>query len=319
MKMDDLMIQNTKEPLANSPFKDLTAKDRVDLHLHSTFSDGTETPEAILRAAAAANIKALALTDHDTLAGISKAQKAGDAVGIPVIAGAELSTAWKGKEIHIVGLFLDTQDPVFKKELSEMLAKRIDRNKKMAQLLTQRGLPVDYDELERESRGTVTRANFARYMLQKGYVNSIAQAFAEYIGDGCPCFVSREKTPAVKAVQMIHENGGAAVLAHPLQYHLGKDGLKDLVQSLAEAGLDGIECYYSTFTPSDTCDMLALASQFDLLASGGSDFHGKNKPDIALGTGRGSLFVPGDLVYPLQKKAWSWRQKATNEGKDREF
>ena len=287
----------------------LTETERVDLHVHSTFSDGTATPREIVQMAAAAGLSAIALTDHDTAAGVREAQEAGDQLGLPVIPGAELSTQWKTKEIHIVGLFLDPDDEVFRDRLDDMRDGRDRRNRKMAELLTQRGMPIHYDELQARSGGTITRANFARYMLEKGYVNSIAQAFAEYIGDRCPCYVAREKTPAAAAVQMIHENGGAAILAHPLQYHLGKDGLDELVGQLADAGLDGIECWYSSFTAADTRDMLALAAKFHLLPSGGSDFHGANKPDIALGTGRGSLFVPGSTVAPIMARHEYWDGK----------
>lgn len=279
-----------------------TDTDRVDLHVHSTFSDGTLTPGEIVQTAAESGLSAIALTDHDTAAGVKEAQEAGRRLGMPVIPGAELSTQWKTREVHIVGLFLDPEDETFREELDDMRDGRDRRNRKMAQLLTRRGIPVDYDELAGRSVGTVTRANFARYMLEKGYIHSIAQAFAEYIGDGCPCYVAREKTPAQEAVKMIHENGGVAVLAHPLQYHLGHDGLCDLVRQLADAGLDGIECWYSSFSPSDTRDMLEIAGAFHLLPSGGSDFHGANKPDIALGTGRGNLFVPGSALTALEKR-----------------
>ena len=292
----------------------LTDADRIDLHIHSTFSDGTLTPSEIVRTAADAGLSAIALTDHDTIAGVYEAQEAGKKLDLPVIPGAELSTQWKSKEVHIVGLFLDPEDDVFRKELDDMRDGRDRRNRKMAEKLTQRGIPVDYDVLAAQCGGTVTRANFARYMLDKGYIHSIAQAFAEYIGDGCPCYVAREKTPAQEAVRMIHENGGIAVLAHPLQYHLGHDGLVGLTRQLTDAGLDGIECWYSSFTPSDTQDMLGIAAMFHLLPSGGSDFHGANKPDIALGSGRGSLFVPGSALPPLQARHESRKQEAHASG-----
>jgi predicted metal-dependent phosphoesterase TrpH len=287
-----------------------TDTDRVDLHVHSTYSDGTCTPEQIVQDAVAARLSCLALTDHDTMAGVKEAQEAGIRAGLPVIAGAELSTQWKSREIHIVGLFLNPDDAVFREQLDDMRDGREKRNRKMAGLITQRGMPIDYDELKARSGGTITRANFARYMLEKGYINSIEQAFAEYIGDKCPCYVPREKTPAADAVKMIHENGGAAILAHPMQYKLGHDGLDELVGHLTGAGLDGIECWYSSFTPADTQDILEIAKRFSLLPSGGSDFHGANKPDIQLGTGRGSLFVPGSVVSRIAERADSWKKKS---------
>lgn len=281
--------------------------DRVDLHVHSTFSDGTCTPAQIVEKARDSHLSCIALTDHDTCAGVKEAQETGRRFGLPVIPGAELSTQWKAKEVHIVGLFLNPDDPVFTEQLDEMRDGRERRNRQMAELLTQRGMPIDYEELKRRSGGTITRANFARYMLEKGYINSIAQAFAEYIGDRCPCYVTRQKTPAEEAVKMIHANGGAAILAHPLQYHLGHDGLWELVGTLKDTGLDGIECWYSTFTPADTRDILEIADRFGLLPSGGSDFHGANKPNISLGTGQGSLFVPGSIVRAIADRAGTYK------------
>ena len=290
----------------------------IDLHTHSTKSDGTFSPEELVRYAQLKGLSAIALTDHDTADGIEEALLAADKLRkeaamsplsnspvIPeVIPGVELSTEYRGRDIHIVGLFIDWKDPEFVSKLREFADARIYRNQKMCRLLTEGDYPVDYDELQSHFPDTViTRAHFAQYMLEKGFISSIDEAFRRLIGDDCPFFVPREKISPQAGVSFLLQYGAVPVLAHPLQYKMSDVQLRELLASLCEYGLSGIEVFYSGYKPSDTAYLSRLAEEFGLLPSGGSDFHGSRKKGLDLGTGYGHLYVPETLLPPLRAKA----------------
>ena len=290
----------------------------IDLHTHSTKSDGTFSPEELVRYAQLKGLSAIALTDHDTADGIEEALLAADKLRkeaamsplsnspvIPeVIPGVELSTEYRGRDIHIVGLFIDWKDPEFVSKLREFADARIYRNQKMCRLLTEGDYPVDYDELQSHFPDTViTRAHFAQYMLEKGFISSIDEAFRRLIGDDCPFFVPREKISPHDGVSFLLQYGAVPILAHPLQYKMSDVQLRELLASLCEYGLSGIEVFYSGYKPSDTAYLSRLAEEFGLLPSGGSDFHGSRKKGLDLGTGYGHLYVPETLLPPLRAKA----------------
>ena len=290
----------------------------IDLHTHSTKSDGTFSPEELVRYAQLKGLSAIALTDHDTADGIEEALLAADKLRkeaamsplsnspvIPeVIPGVELSTEYRGRDIHIVGLFIDWKDPEFVSKLREFADARIYRNQKMCRLLTEGDYPVDYDELQSNFPDTViTRAHFAQYMLEKGFISSIDEAFRRLIGDDCPFFVPREKISPQAGVSFLLQYGAVPVLAHPLQYKMSDVQLRELLASLCEYGLSSIEVFYSGYKPSDTAYLSRLAEEFGLLPSGGSDFHGSRKKGLDLGTGYGHLYVPETLLPPLRAKA----------------
>ena len=290
----------------------------IDLHTHSTKSDGTFSPEELVRYAQLKGLSASALTDHDTADGIEEALLAADKLRkeaamsplsnspvIPeVIPGVELSTEYRGRDIHIVGLFIDWKDPEFVSKLREFADARIYRNQKMCRLLTEGDYPVDYDELQSHFPDTViTRAHFAQYMLEKGFISSIDEAFRRLIGDDCPFFVPREKISPQAGVSFLLQYGAVPVLAHPLQYKMSDVQLRELLASLCEYGLSSIEVFYSGYKPSDTAYLSRLAEEFGLLPSGGSDFHGSRKKGLDLGTGYGHLYVPETLLPPLRAKA----------------
>ena len=279
----------------------------VDLHVHSTCSDGTFTPEELVDYAIKKGLTAFALTDHDTVSGLDRAINYAESlrhtpVQIPeVIPGIELSTEYQGKDIHMVGLFIDYHQPDFARYLEDFIHSRENRNKKMCALLQEHGIDITYEALLAEFPGAViTRAHFARYLLSHGYIQSLKEAFDRYVGDRCPCFVPREKVTPAQAVELILGAGGVPVLAHPILYHMSDDRLETRVAELKSIGLIGIEAIYSTYNTAEERQIRGLASKYGLKISGGSDFHGANKPKIDLGTGWGKLYVPDEVLEKLR-------------------
>lgn len=283
----------------------------VDLHVHSTESDGTLTPIEVMHAAKEAGLSALALTDHDTASGIAKAKAAATECGIELIPGIELSTEYelptkKGdrKEIHIVGLYIDPDNEQLQKKTKEFRDCRNSRNEVMIEALRNEGFDITMEDVIAENPDSViTRANIARYLFEHGQIKSVAEAFDKYIGDGCKCYVGRFKVTPMDAVTLIHEAGGIAILAHPLLYHLSSVTLQHLIDNLKEVGLDGIEAIYSTHTTGEEQLVKRIAAENHLLISGGSDFHGANKPLIKLGKGRGHLYIPYSVLENIKKAA----------------
>ena len=265
----------------------------IDLHVHSNCSDGTYTPEELVAYALEKGLKAFALTDHDTTAGIARAQRAASGTGLELIPGIELSTEYKGKDIHILGLGIDPENAYFQDQLLRFQNARNLRNEKMIEKLREHGIDITLEQMRACFPDSVwTRAHFARYLFDHGYVKEMWDAFDLYLGDHAACFIPREKVTPFQAVQLIHEGGGYAVLAHPLLYRLGEEPLNLLVKTLTGCGLDGIEAIYSTNRFSDEADMRQLARRYGLAITGGSDFHGSNKPSIDLGCGKGNLRIP---------------------------
>lgn len=278
----------------------------IDLHVHSNHSDGTLSPEELVTLAIKSNVSAFALTDHDTVSGIPKAKKAAacaSSSGTPVtlISGTEISAAYKKKDIHILGLFINEQDPVLQQALEEAVTARDLRNEKMAECFRSLGIPLTLDDLRRENPDTViTRAHFANYLIGHNFVKTSQEAFRRYLGYDSPCFIPREYMPPERAISLILNAGGIPVLAHPLLYKLPPEELESLLKRLTDAGLKGLEVYYSSNTGFDEQICYGLANRFHLLMTGGTDFHGANKPNLFLGTGRNhNLNIPEQLLEPL--------------------
>lgn len=285
----------------------------IDLHVHSTCSDGTLTPKELVEYALTHKITAFALTDHDAVAGLDEAifyskeysGKVSEAnppgAGVEVIPGIELSTEYEGRDIHMVGLFIDYKNKTFTKHLEDFVASRTNRNIKMCSLLREHGIEITYEELERYFPDSViTRAHYAKYMLDKGYVKSRQEAFDRYVGDHAPCYIPRTKVTPVQAIELIHGAGGLAVLAHPTLYHMGTEKLSTLIECLKDAGLDAMEGIYSTYSATETREMQSLARKYNLAVSGGSDFHGANKPGLQFGTGYGKLYIHEEILDRLK-------------------
>ena len=280
----------------------------VDLHVHSNCSDGSMSPKELVDLAVEKKLSAFALTDHDTVNGITEALNRAhywheNGVEIEVIPGIEFSSEYKGRDIHIVGIDIDYTSENFQKYLTDFVNARIERNKKMCKNLQAVGIDISYEKLMAEyPNAVVTRAHYARFLFEHGYTSSMKEAFERYVGDHTKYFVPREKVTPLQAVSLILEADGIPILAHPVLYGLGKTALDTLVSELKDGGLIGIEAVYSTYTPSDERDIKALALKYDLAISGGSDFHGKAKPDIDLATGRGKLFVHEGILKGLRDK-----------------
>ena len=277
---------------------------RIDLHLHTTHSDGSFSTRDVMAFAKQAGVTALAITDHDIVEGIAEATAIGAELGIEVVPGVEISSRLGESELHILGYFLNWTDPLLAQRLSSLRDSRHTRNPKIVQRLNELGIPITYEEV-RALAGTesVGRPHIARLLMEKKFVTSAKEAFDRYLANGRPAFVDRELPLPAQAVQWIREAGGVPVLAHPTWVRTSADGLRTLVRDLKVTGLGGIEVHYSTHTPSQTTEYLELAKQCDLVVTGGSDFHGVTKPDIEVGIGRGQLKVSEKLLDPLRKAA----------------
>lgn len=289
----------------------------IDLHVHSNCSDGTLSPEELVSAAVEAGLSAFALTDHDTVAGIETAGRLAAQAGIEFIPGIELSTHYtiprtssrlehgnpREKEIHIVGLFINADSPVLQQKLQEFRRCRNERNATMVSALQKEGFSITMEALMEENRGcTVTRANIARFLLEHGMIQTRQEAFDKYIGDGCRCYVGRFLITPMDAVELIHQAGGIAVLAHPILYRLDMDTLKHLIDDLKDVGLDGIEAIYATYTAGEERLVKKLAQENGLAISGGSDFHGANKPHIHLGRCMDGRTIPYEVLEHLKER-----------------
>lgn len=273
----------------------------VDLHTHSNKSDGTLSPAQLVHAAYDAGLDAVALTDHDTAEGLAEAMAAvktlDDSRSFEFIPGIELSVSYMDRELHIVGLYLDTDSPGFLTALNALQQNRDARNEKMIRNMNQAGIDITMDKLRQDQGGGVlTRANFASYLLHTGVIASIQEGFDKYLDREKPFYVSREYMNPASAIDLIHRAGGLSILAHPLMYHLLEKELDTAVSTLCSLGLDGLETWYSSNLGNDLQRMKKLADKYHLLYSGGSDFHGANKPQIKIGRGRGKLFIPYDIV-----------------------
>lgn len=277
----------------------------IDLHVHSNCSDGTFSPAELAAYAAKKGLAAFALTDHDTADGIAEAQQAASKHQVELVPGIEFSTEYDGRELHILGLDIQPEQEDFARHLDFFQKSRENRNEEMARLLRERaGFDVYLEEIQEANKDSlITRAHFGRWLVDKGYVSSIKEVFSRFIGDGCPCFVPKQYTEPKNAIRLIRDAGGIAVLAHPLLYRFSDEKLAACAADLKEAGLQGLEAVYSNNTGSDERRMRDLAEKLGLKISGGSDFHGKNKPLIDLGTGKGSLKIPYEVLEELRHRA----------------
>ena len=280
----------------------------IDLHVHSNHSDGTCSPEELVALAQASEVSVFALTDHDTVSGVCSAKEAAaksatSGPEVNVIAGVEISAAYKKKDIHILGLFVDETNPVLLSALEEAVTARDARNEHMAERFRALGIPLTLEDLRLMNPDTViTRAHFANYLIKHGHVKSSQEAFSRYLGYDSPCFVPREYMQPERAISLILQAGGIPVLAHPLLYKLPPAELEALIKRLSDAGLKGLEVYYSSNTNFDEQICFGLANRFGLLMTGGTDFHGDNKPNLYLGTGRNdNLNIPEQLLEPLYR------------------
>ncbi len=275
-------------------------KNYIDLHVHSTASDGTLSPSEVVRYAIEKNLYAIALTDHDTVDGIEEAKSVADDK-IIVVPGIEISADFNGTDLHILGLNIDYHHKEFLDKINECKRLRIERNKKMIAKMNECGFPITEEYMEEKygTKASVTRAHFARYLLEEGYVKTKDEAFKKYLNKGGPCYIPRTQMKPETAIDIILKAGGHPVLAHPLLYHFDKERLMSLVSYLKGLGLWGLEAIYSLNSSEDDEFLAKLAKHYYMNITGGSDFHGSNKPDIDIGTGKGNLAIPKEILYSI--------------------
>jgi len=280
----------------------------IDLHTHSTASDGSYRPAEVVRLAKAGGLAAVALTDHDTVDGLPEAVAAGAEFGVEVVPGVEISAQFPGGTMHILGLLVNYQNGILDRRLAVLKQARLDRNPKIIAKLNALGVPVTLEQVNRISGGgQVGRPHIARAIMEAGCVQDLQEAFDKYLGWRKPAYVSKFRFPPDQALAMIREAQGIPILAHPFTLGLGSaSALKNLLIELKGLGLAGLEAYYSELTPEQEALYLKLARELDLQISGGSDFHGLNKPEITLG----SMPSQNKLIYTLLEALKAWRRRA---------
>ncbi len=273
----------------------------IDLHTHSVKSDGAMQPAAVVDAAKEAGLAAISLTDHDVIDGVSEAMQRGKEVGVEVIPGIELSAKFK-TETHVLGYFVDLENPAFLEKLEEIRRVRMQRNYETAENLQKIGFPITVeDAMQLAPNGIIGRAHFARVMANRGYVSSVKEAFDKYLANGKPGYSTLQLLSPRDAVELIKAAGGMAFLAHLHLTRLEGEELYDFVRDLKDAGMDGIEGYYTEYTPEMQAEYQGLAKKLDLLISGGTDFHGAMKPHISIGRGLGNMEIPYSILEKMKE------------------
>lgn len=271
-----------------------------DLHTHSTYSDGTLTPAQIIALAQEKKLCAIALTDHNTVAGLPEFVAAAEGSTVEAVPGVEFSTEYEGTELHILGLFIQ---PCHYKKIQDLLQQFLDRKEKSNRELVQRlqaaGISISYEKIKEKAAGSINRARIAAEMVEKGYCESVKQAFSDWLSPKKGYYIPPQRPDAYETIRFIKSLGAAAVLAHPY-LSMKPEQVQAFLPAAVEAGLDGMEVSYSTYDAQTTALAQSTAKSFGLLPSGGSDFHGENKPDIDLGSGRGNLAIPVQWLEALR-------------------
>ncbi|MDR3085218.1 MAG: PHP domain-containing protein [Christensenellaceae bacterium] len=256
----------------------------IDLHLHTTASDGSVSPEEIIAMAAAGGFTAVGIADHDTVGGVARALQAGRERGVEVLAATELTVGVE-HEIHLLGYGIDCESPALKELLAQMEIDRDERVSAMVQRLKEGGLPVTEEEVRAEAKGVVGRPHIAAVLVKNGAASDSAEAFRRYIGKNAPYYVERRKKSTAEAIEAVRQAGGVPVLAHPGLLRLSRETLWQWIDYLQKLGLQGLECYHSGHSPGDAAFFRSAAAKWSLLVTGGSDFHGAAKPKVHLGSG----------------------------------
>lgn len=272
----------------------------IDLHTHSLKSDGSMTPAEVVREAKRAGLAAIALSDHDTVDGIREAAAEGEKIGVEVIPAIEFSVQSK-TETHILGYFIDIENPDLLKTLKEVVDLRIERNYVTCQRLNELGFDITIEEVRALAPNNfVGRAHFARVLMDKGYTKSVKEGFDLYMTSGKYAYFEKQRLTARDAVELIGKCGGISFLAHPHLTKLGDDELKEFLKELKGFGLSGLEGYYTDYTPEMQEKYQAMAKELGLLISGGTDFHAAMKPHISIGTGLGNMKIPYSVLEAMK-------------------
>ena len=274
---------------------------RIDLHIHTTASDGTDLPAEAVEKARDAGLEAIAVTDHDAVAGVPEAVAAGEALGVEVVPGIEVSSDYRDNNIHILDYFIDPGAPALRTVLDWVHAEGAERNRILVDRMAADGIDISLEDLEREYPGAVLgRPHMAEHLMRKGYVSSVREGFERYVGEGGKYYLPKRRISVERAVEIIHAAGGVAVLAHPLQYRYPLDEVTALIACAKELGAEAMECFYSGYSAEEEAWLLEKAGEFGLGVTGGSDYHGSRKTEIRLGVGTGRLNVPYSVLEELK-------------------
>jgi len=274
----------------------------VDLHIHTTASDGVMSPSEIVRYAKAKGLQAIAITDHDTIEGLEEGLLEGERIDFEVIPGIEISAEHCPGSMHLLGFFLDIHHPLLNERLGYLQKARAERNPKIVDRLNRLGIELTYEEvLKASGGGQVGRPHFAQVLLEKNYVRSFQEAFERFLKKGAPAYVDKFRFKAKEAIHFINEAKGVAVLAHPNTLNMnGYSELENLILRLTEEGLRGIEVYYPEHSVLEVAQYKTLAERYGLLMTGGTDYHGIEKNGLDIGVGRGDMRLPYSIVEGLK-------------------
>ncbi len=273
----------------------------IDLHVHSSVSDGTDAPDEIARLAAEAGCTAIALTDHDSLEGVWPAQRSCESRGVDFAPGCEISCEWSRGSLHVLVYFVEPGEGPLQDALVDLQRARLERNEAMARRLASMGLPVSYDEILAEAGGRgVGRPHAAAVLVRKGLVGSVQEAFDKWLAKGKPAHVDKARLAPDTAIRLARDSGGVPVMAHPHTLHVEPSELESAVSELASTGLGGLEAAYSEYSPDERERLSRVARRQNLAITGGSDYHGRYKPGLSIGTGRGDLSVPDEYLDRLR-------------------
>lgn len=274
------------------------------MHNHSIFSDGTFTPEKLVEIAKESNLSAIALTDHNTILGLDRFLNAPNKGNIELVGGIEFSTDYKGTELHILGLFISKENyDEIEEKVQLDLKRKAQSNIDLVNNLIKKGFDLTYEEIVKTTpNGNINRAVIANYMMHKGYVESVSEAFEKYLNPSNGLYTPPEKLSATDTIEYINSIGAVSVWAHPFLNLKTEEKIREFLSLAKEKNLDGMEVYYSKFNEEQTEIADKLADEFHLIKSGGSDFHGENKPEIKMGTGKGNLNIPYSVYENLKNR-----------------
>ncbi len=273
----------------------------IDLHAHTTASDGTMSPNKLVILAKEHGIEAIAITDHDTVDGIPEAIATGEREGVEVVPGLELSVEHNPGSMHILGLLIDHENEQLNDALREIQASRSTRNPKIIDKLNEFGLDLSIEEVEKISGGgQLGRPHIAAALIQKGYVRTVQEAFDKYLKKGASAYFERHRLTREETVDMIHGAGGLVIIAHPGTLGVNGQQLDSLLQELKDVGFDGIEVFYNNHSQIEEDRLMQAADKFGFLISGGTDFHGENKPAIKIGIGYGNMAIPYEVLQEMK-------------------
>ena len=274
----------------------------IDLHTHSIYSDGTATPAELVRMASANKLQGFSLTDHDTMDGVEEAVTAGRELGIEVLPGLEISALHHGYSLHILGYGIDPKNPALLHWLKRLQQGRRERNRKILEKLAAMGIQISDDELARLSgKGQTGRPHIARILVSRGYVRTMREAFSRYLGRNKPAWQSRFTYTAADTIEMLHQAGGIAVFAHPGQLDPGMKVQPQIIKELVNLKLDGLEIFYPSHTRTMQKRLKSLAGKYNILATGGSDYHGSNRAGNLAGT-PGGICPPDSIMREIRNR-----------------